>query len=72
MSNHLHVVVRVRPDVVSTYSDEEVARRWWRLFPRRHEDRTVAEPKEHEWQMLVCEDDGKALAEKRRRLAHVS
>ena len=27
-SNHIHLVVRIRPDVVETWSDEEVARRW--------------------------------------------
>ena len=33
MSNHLHVVVRNRPDIAGQWSDEEVARRWWNLFP---------------------------------------
>jgi hypothetical protein len=28
MSNHLHVVLRSRPDVVETWSDGEVVRRW--------------------------------------------
>ncbi len=28
MSNHLHVVIRTRPDVVETWTDEEVVRRW--------------------------------------------
>ncbi len=32
MSNHLHVVVRIRPDWVSQWSDREVAERWSRLF----------------------------------------
>ena len=32
MSNHCHVVLRNRPDVVQDWSDEEVARRWWFLF----------------------------------------
>ena len=34
MSNHLHVVVQVLPDVAATWSDREVAERWVRLFPR--------------------------------------
>ncbi len=33
LSNHLHVILRNRPDVVATWSDEEVATRWLRLFP---------------------------------------
>jgi hypothetical protein len=28
LANHIHVVVRTRPDVVRTWSDEEVVRRW--------------------------------------------
>ncbi len=47
MSNHLHVVLRNRPALVKTWSDEEVARRWWNLFPqRRNRDGSPAEPTE--------------------------
>jgi len=35
MSNHLHAILRSRPDVVRDWSDEEIARRWWNLFPSR-------------------------------------
>ena len=71
MSNHLHVILRTRPDVVATLSDNEVAQRWWRLFPRRRdEDGLAAEPEPHELRMLQA--DEKALLEKRRRLASVS
>lgn len=28
MSNHIHLVLRTRPDIVESWSDEEVARRW--------------------------------------------
>ena len=35
MSNHVHVILRNRPDVVVLWSDEEVARRWLALFPGR-------------------------------------
>jgi hypothetical protein len=39
LGNHLHVVLRNRPDLVSTWSDEEVARRWCQVCPlRRNED----------------------------------
>jgi hypothetical protein len=37
LSNHLHLVLRTRPDVAQDWSDEEVACRWSRLFPRRDE-----------------------------------
>ena len=33
MSNHLHLLLRIRPDVAAKWSDEEVARCWWRLHP---------------------------------------
>src|SRR5271165_2805139 len=35
MDNHLHVLLRLDPDVASGWSDEEVVRRWGRLFPAR-------------------------------------
>ncbi len=34
MSNHLHVVVQVVPEVAASWSDREIADRWVRLFPR--------------------------------------
>jgi len=37
LSNHVHLVLRSRPDVVATWSDEEVARRWLTVFPKRRE-----------------------------------
>ena len=35
LSNHFHLVLRSRPDVVATWDDTEVARRWWALCPKR-------------------------------------
>jgi hypothetical protein len=35
MSNHFHVVLRNRPDVVATWDDDEVARRWLGICPVR-------------------------------------
>lgn len=37
MTNHLHVLLRTRPDTVPQWSDEEVAKRWCKLFPARPE-----------------------------------
>ena len=34
MSNHFHCILRSRYDVVETWSDEDVARKWWLLFMR--------------------------------------
>ena len=33
MSNHLHLVLRNRPDIAEQWSDEEIALRWCRRFP---------------------------------------
>lgn len=44
MSNHLHVVVRTRPDVIDTWPDSEVALRWLRVFPGRRIDEQLADP----------------------------
>ena len=34
MSNHLHIVLRTRPDLLDELSAEEVAMRWLSIFPR--------------------------------------
>ncbi|MFN9721163.1 MAG: transposase, partial [Planctomycetota bacterium] len=71
LSNHLHVVVRTRPDVVKTWSDDEVALRWWRLFPqRRNEDGSAADPADVE--LNAIRNDTSGLKEKRRRLKDIS
>ena len=71
MSNHFHCVLRTRPDVVEEWSDQEVARRWWRLFPqRRNEDGSPADPTDSDLQAI--HGDEKVLAERRLRLSSVS
>ena len=71
LSNHIHVVLRTRPDVVKEWSDEEVARRWWNLFPlRRNKDESPAGPEERELGMITL--DKKRLKEIRRRLSSIS
>ena len=52
-------------------SDEEVARRWWNLFPgRKTEDDKPAEPEAHELEMLM--GDSERLQERRQRLSSIS
>jgi REP element-mobilizing transposase RayT len=71
MSNHLHVILRSRPDVVAEWSDDEVARRWWNIFPKRREaDGSPAEPTESE--LRVLQADAKKCAAIRQRLSDVS
>jgi hypothetical protein len=35
MDNHLHVLLRLDPELADGWSDEEVVRCWGRLFPPR-------------------------------------
>ncbi len=50
LDNHLHLLVRLDPDVAQGWSDsdEDVVRRWGRLFPPRDKARQVA-PVSDEW-----------------------
>ena len=38
MSNHLRVVVQVIPEATASWSADEVAKRWTRLYPRENQD----------------------------------
>jgi hypothetical protein len=68
MSNHFHVLARIRPDVVETWSAEEVARRWYQLHPwRRNDDGTAAEPEPSE--LAAMQADPQRVALLRVRLA---
>jgi len=71
MSNHLHLVLRNRPDIARRWSEGEIALRWCRIFPRR--DRATGEPvepDEHDLAMVMA--DSERLAELRKRLASLS
>ena len=39
MDNHIHLLARLDPEVAAGWSDEEVVRRWGRLFPPRDKKR---------------------------------
>ncbi len=70
MSNHLHLVLRNRPDVAQTWSDEEVAMRWLQLFPGRRVDEYLGTPAESDVQRLLSAPE--RLAEIRVRLTDIS
>lgn len=71
LSNHWHVVLRSRPDIVALWTDEEVARRWLRLFPkRRKQDRSPEQPTAAELRMITS--DAERILELRRRLSDIS
>jgi REP element-mobilizing transposase RayT len=71
MSNHLHLVLRNRPDRVEEWSDADVALRWRKLFPQR-DDVTgePAEPDDNDLAMLMA--DAGRLAILRGRLSSLS
>ena len=70
MSNHLHQILRNRPDVVAAWSDEEVAIRWLKVFPGRRLEEHLAEPTESDVKRLCGDKD--RIAEIRTRLSDVS
>ena len=71
MSNHLHVVVRTRPDLVRKWTDQQVALRWWTLFPqRKNADGSAAKPTKQELNAIL--KDQSALKERRLRLSDIS
>lgn len=70
LSNHLHVVARNRPDVVSTWTDKMVAERWLRLFPGCQTDEFLGEPTQAQVEALA--QDAEAIAVRRNRLSDFS
>jgi len=78
LSNHFHLVLRSRPDVVQTWDDTEVALRWWTLCPKRKIKRDVGGQKlwvpvdPNEYDLNTIRNDPVKLAEIRRRLSDIS
>ena len=70
MSNHVHLVVRTRPEMVSGWSDEEVARRWLRLCPGRKDPLAVAGAEDLRLEVLL--KDVEKLKVCRERLGNLS
>jgi hypothetical protein len=71
LDNHLHCVLRNRPDLAEAWSAEEVERRWWLLCPeRRDEQGEPAEISNLELQAKLV--DKEQVAEHRKRLSCIS
>ena len=71
MSNHFHLVIRSRPDVIAIWSDTEVARRWLMLCPyRKNEWGQAEEPNDAE--LNTIRNCPERLAEIRKRLSDIS
>lgn len=71
LSNHFHLVLRSRPDVVAAWNDTEVARRWLMLCPLRRDDQGRAvEP--NEFELNSIRNHAQKLSTIRSRLSDIS
>jgi hypothetical protein len=70
LDNHLHVLVRLDPDVGAGWSDEEVVRRWARLFPPRDAKRQLEAVSDQWVQKKLSDTDW--VAKRRQRLQSLS
>ena len=71
LSNHFHLVLRSRPDVVAEWDDSEVARRWLMLCPERRDKH--GKPEEpSEFELNHVRKDKAKLKVNRSRLSDIS
>jgi len=71
LSNHFHLVLRSRPDVVAQWVDREVARRWLMLCPRRRDaENNPEEPNDSDLNQIT--NDRVKLKTIRSRLSDIS
>ena len=70
MDNHLHVLLRLDQEVANGWSDEEVVRRWGRLFPPRDKTRQALAVTDNwvQWRLK----DSQWVATARQRLQSIS
>jgi hypothetical protein len=71
LSNHFHLILRSRPDVVATWDHTEVARRWMMLCPVRKDDEGLAE-EPNEMELNSIRHDPHRLETIRLRLSDVA
>ena len=70
LDSHLHVLARLDPEVAKTWSDEEVAKRWGKLYPPRNRRREKL-PISEKWLQKRVKDP-KWIAKTRERLQSLS
>jgi REP element-mobilizing transposase RayT len=71
LSNHFHLLLRNRPDIVAAWSDEEVARRWLMICPvRKLPGGNKEEPTDSDLGTII--NNPAKLVEIRERLSHIS
>lgn len=71
LSNHFHILLRSRPDIVSEWSDNEVARRWLMLCPAG-KDKLGRPLEPTEQQLDALSRDAERIADLRCRLSDIS
>ena len=71
LSNHFHLVLRSRPDVVALWDDSQVALRWLMLCPKRRDANWHPE-EPNEFELNSIRNDPARLKEIRSRLSDVS
>jgi REP element-mobilizing transposase RayT len=71
MENHYHSILRTRPDIIATWSDHEVAKRWLELFPPKHRKKGKAIPLLEE-QISTLLNNPDYIAKLRKRLCSLS
>ena len=72
MSNHLHIIVQTRPDLTELLTDEEVAKRWLKLYPPKKSKKQKLTPEQwqaYEYEITSNED---LVKEYRKRLGSLS
>jgi hypothetical protein len=70
LSNHVHLVLRTRPDWVKEWDDKEIAQRWVSVFPQAAKDEPSRDDRKNGSGLLTR--DSEKLAEIRRRLSSLS
>jgi putative transposase len=71
LENHYHIILRIRPDIVATWSDLEVAARWLNLFPH-HCGLSGMDGPPDEKQISALAEYTERIAELRKRLSSLS
>ena len=70
LSNHFHLVLRNRPDVVDRWQDVEIAERWLRIYPGKRIEEDLGTPERNAIDIIL--QDEARLVELRSRLSDPS
>lgn len=70
LSNHIHIILRNRPDVVKAWDDKQVALRWLRVFPGQRMEEHLADTTDTEVETLANNRD--RITQIRQRMSDIS